>query len=57
MNEHLQRDKCHNDELRDEINSKNLTIENLNKKLHQYEKDTSYMSTLIQDLELKVNIF
>lgn len=54
MNELLQKDKTNNDELRDEISARKNEIENLNKKLHQYEKDTSYMSVLIHNLETEV---
>lgn len=56
MNDLLQKDKFQHDELKEEINLSKLEIEKLNKKIHQYEKDTNYLNMSIQQLEIEVSV-
>ncbi|KAJ8983806.1 hypothetical protein NQ317_008932 [Molorchus minor] len=49
--EHLQNDKRYNDELRDEVNSSKKLIEDLTKKLLQYEKDSHHLYSLMEHIE------
>lgn len=54
MIDHLQKEKVNIEELKEELNNMKNMIENLNNKNHQYEKDTSYMSMLVDKLETEV---
>ncbi|KAG5881797.1 hypothetical protein JTB14_037093 [Gonioctena quinquepunctata] len=51
VNDHLQKNKSCMDELREEIRFGKRRIEELNKKLSQYEKDNIHVSNYMQTLE------
>lgn len=60
MKDHFQKQIVSIEELREEISSKKTDAENMNKRIQQYEKDTGYMTGIIQNLQtevIKFNIF